>query len=185
MHDYSNQWHRDKKIRARFDRAQGGIVMLFHHYTPGVAGHKPWKHTTTIRWGKPPSDHTVYTVGHGARSAAEFVDLLRAAAIGCIADVRSYPVSRRHPQFSQKTLAPFLDEYAIDYCWLGKALGGFRHGRSAIHPYRPGMRFITRLCRSYVLHGVPGGIAELLVLARSGPRPYSVPNGSLSIAIAP
>jgi len=116
--------------------------------------------------GEPPSAHTVYTVGHGARSAAEFVDLLRAAAIGCIADVRSYPVSRRHPQFSQKTLAPFLDGYAIGYRWLGKALGGFRHGAApSIHT-----SLACASSRAYADHmsstAFQGGIAELLVLAR-------------------
>ena len=135
--------------------------------------------------GEPPSAHTVYTVGHGARSAAEFVDLLRAAAIGCIADVRSYPVSRRHPQFSQKTLAPFLDEYAIGYRWLGKALGGFRHGAApSIHTswhalHHAPMPIICPPRRSR------GELPNCWCWHASGPRPYSVPNGSLSCAIAP
>lgn len=119
--------------------------------------------------GAVPSALTVYSVGHGARSAAEFIDLLRAAAIGCIADVRSYPVSRRHPQFSQKTLAPFLDEAAIGYRWLGKALGGFRYGATpSIHT-----ALANASSRAYADHmfskAFQEGMAELLALARIRP----------------
>jgi uncharacterized protein (DUF488 family) len=119
--------------------------------------------------GEVPSALTLYTVGHGARSAAEFVGLLRAAAIGCIADVRSYPVSRRHPQFSQKTLAPFLDEHAIGYRWLGKALGGLRHGATtSIHT-----ALANPSSRAYAEHmystAFQEGIAELLAFARVTP----------------
>jgi uncharacterized protein (DUF488 family) len=119
--------------------------------------------------GELPSALTLYSVGHGARSAAEFLGLLRAAAIGCIADVRSYPVSRRHPQFSQKTMAPFLDEYAIGYRWLGKALGGFCHGsRSLIHTAlaRDSSRAYADHMSSTVFQE---GITELLALARVRP----------------
>jgi len=112
---------------------------------------------------------TLYSVGHGARSATEFVDLLRTAAIGCIADVRSYPVSRRHPQFSQKTLTRFLDEHAIGYHWLGKALGGLRHGVTpSIHT-----ALAKASSRAYADHmfstAFQEGIAELLATARATP----------------
>jgi len=120
--------------------------------------------------GAVPSDLTLYSVGHGARSAAEFIDLLRSAAIGCIADVRSYPVSRRHPQFSQKILAPFLDQVAIGYRWLGKALGGFRH-----HGATPSIHtaLANASSRAYADHmssrEFQEGMAELLALARIRP----------------
>ena len=119
--------------------------------------------------GELPVAPTLYSVGHGARSAAEFVELLRAAAIGCIADVRSYPVSRRHPQFSQQTLAPFLDKAAIGYRWLGKPLGGFRHGAtSSIHT-----ALANASSRAYADHmssmAFQEGIAELLALTHDRP----------------
>jgi len=119
--------------------------------------------------GELPSALTLYSVGHGARSAAEFVELLRAAAIGCIADVRSYPVSRRHPQFSQKTLVPLLDKVAIGYRWLGKALGGFRHDATpSIHT-----ALANASSRAYADHmssmAFQEGIAELVALASVTP----------------
>ena len=41
-------------------------------------------------------------------------------------DVRAFPVSRRHPQFSREPLAATLGEAGIQYEWHGKALGGYR-----------------------------------------------------------
>jgi uncharacterized protein (DUF488 family) len=41
-------------------------------------------------------------------------------------DVRAYPVSRRHPQFSKPALSAALAEAGIVYRWEGKALGGMR-----------------------------------------------------------
>ena len=45
----------------------------------------------------------IFTVGHGARSAAELVSLLKEAHVRTLVDVRAFPVSRRHPQFSPRT----------------------------------------------------------------------------------
>ena len=69
---------------------------------------------------------TIYTVGHGNRSAEEFLEILSSSGIGCLVDVRAYPSSRRHPQFSQTRLAPILNQAGIHYDWRGKELGGFR-----------------------------------------------------------
>jgi uncharacterized protein (DUF488 family) len=41
-------------------------------------------------------------------------------------DVRAFPVSRRHPQFSRAPLAATLADAGIDYEWQGKPLGGYR-----------------------------------------------------------
>jgi uncharacterized protein (DUF488 family) len=48
-------------------------------------------------------------------------------------DVRAYPVSKRHPQFSRPALSAFLAEQGIRYEWHGKALGGLRSGGYAAH----------------------------------------------------
>jgi uncharacterized protein (DUF488 family) len=65
----------------------------------------------------------IYTIGHSNHSARRFIDLLREAAIDCVADVRSTPFSRRNPQFSQKALAASLKDAGIEYWFLGDALG--------------------------------------------------------------
>lgn len=70
----------------------------------------------------------IWTIGHSTRSAAEFVDILRAHAIEAIADVRRYPASRRHPQFNASELAASLAAASIDYLPMPE-LGGRRAPR--------------------------------------------------------
>jgi uncharacterized protein (DUF488 family) len=69
---------------------------------------------------------TVYTIGHSNHPQERFVALLRGAAITALADVRSTPFSRRHPQFSKPVLAEALQQEAIAYVYLGEELGGLR-----------------------------------------------------------
>ena len=70
--------------------------------------------------------NTIFTIGHGARSEAEFHEVLRGAEIGMLADVRRYPSSRRHPHFARDALAKNLPRIGIAYEWWGEALGGRR-----------------------------------------------------------
>jgi uncharacterized protein (DUF488 family) len=69
---------------------------------------------------------TIYTLGHGARSAVELIAILWDAQIETLIDVRAYPASRRHPQFCRESLERSLTESGITYAWQGKALGGYR-----------------------------------------------------------
>jgi uncharacterized protein (DUF488 family) len=86
-----------------------------------------------VRDGAPPSRisgdlapvSTLYSVGHGARPVDELVEALRATGIECLVDVRSFPGSRRHPQFGQQALSATLESVGIEYAWR-KDLGGFR-----------------------------------------------------------
>jgi len=68
----------------------------------------------------------VFTVGHSNRSLAEFVALLEAHDIDLLVDVRSYPGSRRHPQFDRLQLERELPAVGLRYLWLGGELGGMR-----------------------------------------------------------
>jgi uncharacterized protein (DUF488 family) len=68
----------------------------------------------------------VYTVGHSTRSRDELLEILRAAEIGAVADVRSFPSSRRHPQFNRGALEQWLPEAHVDYLHFGE-LGGRRN----------------------------------------------------------
>ena len=67
----------------------------------------------------------IYTVGHSTRSLVDFLDLLSAAGVNELVDVRSVPRSRRHPHFSSDALARDLPARSIDYRHE-PALGGFR-----------------------------------------------------------
>ncbi len=66
----------------------------------------------------------IFTVGHSDRKAGELLGLLQAVAVDCVVDIRSHPVSTRHPQFSQPALREFLDQQGIRYHWAGRQLGG-------------------------------------------------------------
>ena len=68
----------------------------------------------------------VHTAGHGTRTAEELSTLLREAAIGVVADVRSFPGSRRNPQHARAELERWLPLAGIRYVWLGRSLGGRR-----------------------------------------------------------
>jgi uncharacterized protein (DUF488 family) len=55
-------------------------------------------------------------------------------------DVRAFPASRRHPQFSRENLQGFLSDAAIGYEWHGKALGGYRKVPYSEHMKTPEFR---------------------------------------------
>ena len=67
---------------------------------------------------------TMFTAGHGSRSADELVSMLSEAGVGAVADVRRFPHSRRHPQHDGRALAASLAAAGIRYEWLGEGLGG-------------------------------------------------------------
>jgi uncharacterized protein (DUF488 family) len=52
-----------------------------------------------------------------------FIDLIKQHSITAIADVRSAPYSRFHPQFNKDALAAALKKEGIAYVFLGKELG--------------------------------------------------------------
>jgi uncharacterized protein (DUF488 family) len=68
------------------------------------------------------------TVGHGTLSAGAFADLVTGAGLSLLVDVRSYPGSRRHPQFGRVEMARWLPEAGVEYRW-DKRLGGRRRTR--------------------------------------------------------
>jgi uncharacterized protein (DUF488 family) len=70
----------------------------------------------------------IFSVGHSNHPIDYFVGLLRRNGITALADVRSTPYSRRHPQFRRESLAESLKQAGIDYVFLGEELGGKRAG---------------------------------------------------------
>jgi uncharacterized protein (DUF488 family) len=67
----------------------------------------------------------IWSVGHGTRPVDELIALLRDAGVKGLADIRSVPGSRRHPQFGQAPLRASLAKAGIDYVHL-RGLGGRR-----------------------------------------------------------
>ena len=72
--------------------------------------------------------NAIFTVGHSTLPAQDFMALLAAYGIACLADVRTVPRSRYNPQFNRDALAEALRAHGIGYTGL-RALGGLRHPR--------------------------------------------------------
>ena len=107
------------------------------------------------------------TVGHSTRPLETFLDVLRAHEIQIVADVRTVPKSRRHPQFGSEALADALAQAGLRYVHLPE-LGGLRRPR----PDSPNGAWRNISFRGYAdyLATEPfgRGLAELLALADRG-----------------
>ena len=58
-------------------------------------------------------DEEIWSIGHSTRTADEFLTLLRDWAIDFLVDVRSYPGSRRCPQFGREAMEAWLADDGI------------------------------------------------------------------------
>jgi len=65
----------------------------------------------------------VFTIGHSNHSFERFSELLRQHKIMALADVRSAPYSRSHPDFNREFLKIKLAEAGVAYAYLGRELG--------------------------------------------------------------
>jgi uncharacterized protein (DUF488 family) len=89
---------------------------------------------------------TIFTAGHSTRPAADFVELLREEKMRLLVDIRRYPVSRRHPQFTREALQATLAEAGVAYRHEPR-LGGHR----AAAPDSPNMAW-REAFRGYADH---------------------------------
>lgn len=71
----------------------------------------------------------VFTIGHSTRPIEELLALLAEHGIEVLMDVRRFPGSRRHPQFSRDALAASLAAAGVEYVHEPR-LGGRRAARS-------------------------------------------------------
>ena len=74
----------------------------------------------------------IWTVGHSTRSGEEFTQILKAHKIEVLVDVRTFPSSRRYPQFNRASLASALALQKIRYHHEPR-LGGRRTPRPDSH----------------------------------------------------
>jgi uncharacterized protein (DUF488 family) len=107
---------------------------------------------------------TIWTVGHSTRSGEEFGQILLAHEIQVLVDVRSFPGSRRYPQFNKATLAESLKSLRINYKHEPR-LGGRRTPRADSH----NTTWRNSSFRAYADHmesdEFRSGVEELLELA--------------------
>jgi uncharacterized protein (DUF488 family) len=108
----------------------------------------------------------LWTIGHSTRKIDEFIGLLQKNDINAIADVRRFPGSRRHPQFSQAQLSASLAEAGIKYFHFPE-LGG----RRTPIPESPNTAWRNAAFRGYADYMMTGefraGMARLEVIAET------------------
>jgi len=57
----------------------------------------------------------LWTIGHSTRKIDHFISLLEENGIKLVVDVRSFPGSKRNPQFNKEALADSLGQHGIRY----------------------------------------------------------------------
>lgn len=68
----------------------------------------------------------VYTIGHSTLSKEGFLEMLFTAEIETLVDIRTFPASRKFPQFNQAKFKEWLNEANIEYIYA-PLLGGRRN----------------------------------------------------------
>jgi len=111
-----------------------------------------------------PAQLSVWTIGHSTLAIEDFINLLVRCEIQVLADVRSFPSSRRYPQFNQDNLQSSLAANRIEYVHLPE-LGG----RRRVRPDSINMSWRNESFRGYAdymeTRGFELGISKLLELA--------------------
>ncbi|MFI1093729.1 DUF488 family protein [Streptomyces sp. NPDC020917] len=107
----------------------------------------------------------VCTVGHSTHAFEEFLAMLRENGVHCLVDVRSFPSSRKFPQWNQAAIVENLPD-DIGYRWIRK-LGGRRHTPKGTPSENGAWR--VKAFRDYADYMATGefaeGLDELLALA--------------------
>lgn len=107
----------------------------------------------------------IHTIGHSTRSFDDLVEMLRPHGITALVDVRSFPSSRRHPQWDQAAITAALPS-DITYHWI-RELGGRRHTPAGTPSVNGG--WDVKAFRDYADYMAGGafqaGLEELIELA--------------------
>ena len=120
--------------------------------------------------GMPREPHLdrIYTVGHSNHALDRFLRILQCHRVARVVDIRSFPRSRRHPQFDAEPLRDALQRVGLAYEGL-TPLGGMRRPR----PDSRNLAFPPDGLRGYADHMETREFADavdvLLVLARQAP----------------
>lgn len=67
---------------------------------------------------------TLYSIGHGHKTMAEFTDELCDFGIKYLIDVRTNPYSKWAPHFNQGIIEDWLAQKGVRYIYMGDSIGG-------------------------------------------------------------
>ena len=120
---------------------------------------------------------SIFTIGHSTHPIEGFLELLSKHQILTLADVRSYPTSKRWPQFNQEEFSRALESAGIEYRWL-KSLGGRRHSKNEQTPHTAWQIPAFRAYADYAdTDDFRAGFDELIALAEQKPTAYMCSEG--------
>lgn len=71
---------------------------------------------------------SIWTIGHSTHPIETFIDMLHTFGIEVLADVRSFPGSRKYPHFNKENLSIVLPAHQISYVHI-VTLGGRRKAK--------------------------------------------------------
>jgi uncharacterized protein (DUF488 family) len=109
---------------------------------------------------------TIRTVGHGTLGSDEFATLVDEAHVDRVVDVRSFPGSRRNPQFGREQMERWVPKAGIGYHWIPELGGRRRPLAESKHVALRNDAF--RAYADYMeTHAFLAGIEELLGPAKS------------------
>ena len=111
----------------------------------------------------------IWTIGHSTLSTEAFLALLHEHQINLLVDVRSFPGSRRYPQFGRETMKTWLADDGISYLHASD-LGGRRNRNYLVDPaINAGWRLASfRNYADYTLGDTyEAGIVQLGIVAQS------------------
>jgi uncharacterized protein (DUF488 family) len=106
----------------------------------------------------------LWTIGHSTHAIEEFIAALGSFDIGMVVDVRSFPGSRRYPQFNKENLRAALAEATVGYLHFPE-LGGRRRAK----PDSLNMAWRNEMFRGYAdymeTNDFREGVARLMKVA--------------------
>lgn len=115
--------------------------------------------------------HTIYTIGHSTHSMDEFIKMLQSFGIKQLVDIRSFPGSRKYPQFNKENMEAALKENGIGYTHLSD-LGG----RRKLQKDSKNNRWHNDSFRAYAdymeTENFQKGIVQLEAMAETQPTAY-------------
>ena len=114
---------------------------------------------------------TIWTIGHSTHSLVEFVAILHSFNIEHVVDIRSFPGSRKFPQFNKEALEVSLPKNNLQYTHM-KKLGG----RRKVDPESKNISWRHAAFRGYADYmetdSFAEGIRELIEIARQQRSAY-------------
>lgn len=106
----------------------------------------------------------VFTIGHGTKQISTFIKLLKLHKIQHVVDVRSFPSSKKNPQYNQRELRKSLQDVHIQYSHE-PLLGGRRRDACGYNTFLTHPAF-SSYAQYMTTEDFRAGLARLKAVAR-------------------